>query len=80
MPTPDSYNAILDKISKDYGKDNYPDNIYNRDADADRILDFIRKRKGHEKDFPYTINPFSKKPFNTCVNYAWDAYQAGSKK
>jgi RHS repeat-associated protein len=79
MPTQDSMDAINKTISENYGKGVYPSSVFDRDADASKIINFALDRKKNIAKYPYTINPFSKNKFNVCHTFAKDAMSAGSK-
>lgn len=51
--------------------------ITNINADAQLINEFVNSRIGNEEHYPYTLNPFSKKPMNYCYTFAFDALGAG---
>jgi RHS repeat-associated protein len=79
-PTADSLHAMGQTLAQQFGKGNTATMIYDKDADASKIVQFALSRQGHEKQFPYTINPFSKNPLNFCDTFALDALSAGQKK
>jgi RHS repeat-associated protein len=76
--TRDSMQTLNQNLSK-FGQGMTPTTLYNSEYDATEISNFALDRQANVKDYPYTINPnpFDDKPFNTCVNFAWDAFQAG---
>jgi len=79
MPTNESWNAVRNTVSIMFGKGNFPNSVYNRDADAGKIIQFALDRQKNVAKYPYTINPFGKNKFNVCVTFAKDALEAGSK-
>jgi hypothetical protein len=77
MPTQASMDAINKTMSETYGKGNFPSTIYNGNADAAAIAGFAENRKQNLDQYPYTVNPLSPNPINTCINFAKDAFQNG---
>jgi len=77
MPTQASMDAIKKTMSVNYGKGNFPNTIYNANANAAAIAGFAESRKQNLDQYPYTVNPLSANPINTCINFAKDALKAG---
>jgi RHS repeat-associated protein len=79
MPTASSLNAMRASLSHLFGKDNTATLVYNRKADASKIIQFALNRQGNTDKNPYTLDPFSKNPLNFCDTFAIDALAAGLK-
>ncbi|MCL2658832.1 MAG: hypothetical protein FWD62_15765, partial [Betaproteobacteria bacterium] len=77
MITQASAEALEAELSARFGKNNPAATIYNSKANAQKIIAFALYRKAHISEYPYTINPFGSNRFNTCINFAWAAFQAG---
>lgn len=77
VPTQASFDAIKKTLSEQYGKGDYPNTVYNADASASAIAAFAEDRKLHLDQYPYTVNPLSSHPINTCINFAAACFQAG---
>jgi len=77
MPTLESSDALNAELSAKFGQNIFPSNLYNANANADKIIEHALKVKSNPSQYPYTINPVSKNKFNTCYNFAWAAFQAG---
>ncbi|MER9934337.1 RHS repeat-associated core domain-containing protein [Mesorhizobium sp. M0088] len=77
--TQESSDAIRQTLSQQFGKGNSVNSIYNRDADAGKIIDFALDRQRNLDKYPYSINPFGKNKLNFCDTFAWEALQAGSR-
>jgi hypothetical protein len=54
-----------------------PATVYNNTADPNAIAQYAANQQANLTTQPYTINPFSSTPFNTCITFAWNALQAG---
>ena len=79
MPTKESIDAIKAVMSDAFGKGNFPNTIYDGNADAKKIIDFSLDRQKNTAKFPYSVNPFGKNKLNFCDTFAADALRAGSK-
>jgi RHS repeat-associated protein len=79
FPTKDSLDIVQENMSQEYGKDNFANVLYNKDADVQKIIDFALDRQRNVDKYPYTLNPFSKNKLNFCDTFAWDALKAGLK-
>jgi hypothetical protein len=81
FPTQDSLDAIRDTISlsPQIGKGNFANTLYNKNADATKIINFALDRQKNVAKYPYTLNPFSKNKLNFCDTFTADALGAGLK-
>ncbi|MDR1349700.1 MAG: hypothetical protein LBJ59_02755 [Zoogloeaceae bacterium] len=79
MITQESSGELNIELSERFGKNTSPATLYNSNADANKIIEFALYRQAHISEYPYSLNPFGKNQFNTCLNFAWAAFQAGLK-
>ncbi len=79
MPTDKSLDAIKEVMSREYGQDKFVASVYDRKADAQKIIDFALDRQKNTEKYPYSINPFGKNKFNVCDTFAKDALKAGRR-
>jgi RHS repeat-associated protein len=75
-PTHESLAAINQTVSTNYGQGITPMTVYKSTADANAIAQYAADQKANLTTQPYTFNPLSSNPVNTCITFSWNALQS----
>jgi hypothetical protein len=75
QPTVESW-ANLRRRLNEIGHGTEAETTCKADADAEKINEFAERRMNDRDRAPYSWNPFN---FNTCITFARDALEAGTR-